>query len=491
MTAPKSPAKHPEYLFIGGEWVRPVTGETIDVINSATEEVFGCVASAGSVDIAKAVTAARQAFDEGPWPRMSHAERASFIRAIGEGFRARAADIAEVWTVESGIVHSSAKATTRAIGDIYDWYAAMADSFPFVERRTPLAGDIGLLVREPVGVVGAIIPWNGPAVTAAFKCAPALLAGCTIIIKASTEAPHTLYLFAEICEKVGLPKGVVNLVTADRKVSEDLVLHPGVDKISFTGSTAAGRRVAAICGERIARLTLELGGKSPALVLDDFDILAAAKVLCAQAIAVTGQVCSSLTRVIVSRHRHNALVEALADNFRRVLVGDPFDDATEMGPLAMSRHRDRVEAYVACGVEEGAVLAAGGRRPPHLPRGYFFEPTIFANVRSGSRIAREEIFGPVMCVIAAESAQELVAIANDTIYGLNATIFTNDVDRAYALARRLHSGTVGQNNFRSDFGIAVGGFKQSGIGREGGTEGLLSFLETKTVILDGLPTKLA
>jgi acyl-CoA reductase-like NAD-dependent aldehyde dehydrogenase len=263
------------------------------------------------------------------------------------------------------------------------------------------------------------------------------------------------------------------------------VREPRVDKITFTGSTAAGRRIASICGERIARCTLELGGKSAAVILDDADLATVASTISRAECMISGQVCSSLTRIVVTRNRHDELVAALADTFSQVRVGDPFDAGTQMGPLAAERQRDRVLGYVAKGVAEGATLATGGGRPQSLERGWYVDSTVFGNVDNSSTIAREEIFGPVLSVIPAADEQQAVAIANDTSYGLNASVFTSDDDRAYAVARQLRSGTVGHNAFRTDFGIAFGGFKQSGIGREGGTEGLLPFLETKTVILDG------
>jgi aldehyde dehydrogenase (NAD+) len=277
-------------------------------------------------------------------------------------------------------------------------------------------------------------------------------------------------------------------VTADREVSELLVRNPGIDKITFTGSTAAGRRIASLCGERIARCTLELGGKSAAVILDDIDLQTAANAISGAECFLSGQVCSSLTRLIVSRSRHDEFVEALAGTFSQVRVGDPFDPQTQMGPLAMDRQRDRVEGYIAKGIAEGAPLATGGGRPKGLERGYYIEPTVFGNVDNQSTIAREEIFGPVLSVIPADNEDHAVELANDTIYGLNASVFTNDVDRARQVAGQLRSGTVGHNAFRTDFGIAFGGFKQSGLGREGGTEGLLPFLETKTVILTGEPS---
>jgi aldehyde dehydrogenase (NAD+) len=349
-------------------------------------------------------------------------------------------------------------------------------------------GNFALIVREPVGVVGAIVPWNGPLNIAMQKLAPALLAGCTVVLKASPEAPASAYIVAECAEAVGLPPGVVNVLTADREVSELLVRDPRIDKIAFTGSTAVGRKIGSIMGERIGRYTLELGGKSAAVILDDADLESAASAIAGAACVNSGQVCAALTRLVVSRNRHDAFVEILADKFSKKRVGSAFDESTEMGPLAMSRQRDRVEGYIAAGIEEGAQLVTGGGRPKGLERGYFVEPTVFSNVDNSFTIAREEIFGPVLSVIPAENEQDAVRIANDTIYGLNASVFTPDANKARQIAGRLRSGTVGHNGFRADFGIAFGGFKQSGIGREGGREGLLPYLETKVVVMDEAPS---
>jgi len=482
--------KHPDRFFINGEWVAPSSSAKINVINCATEEMFLSVAEAQQADVNRAVAAARQAFDRGPWPQMSHKERANVMRALAKELAARANDTATIWSSESGVVNGVAQYVgAQALGGVYEYYASLADTFPFEEQHAPSPGqgNVGLLVREPVGVVGAIIPWNGPAMLIAYKIAPALLAGCTVIVKVSPEAPGSAYVLAEACEKIGMPKGVVNILTAEREVSEMLVRHPDVDKITFTGSTAAGRKIASICGERIARCTLELGGKSAAVILDDYDVAKAAETIAGNAIFMTGQICSSLTRLIVTRKRHDAFVEALSAKFKAVKVGNPFDAASQMGPLAMKRQRDRVEHYIAKGKEEGAKLAAGGSRPAHLNRGFYIEPTVFGNVDNNMTIAREEIFGPVLSVIPADSEEAAVDIANDSIYGLNASVFTNDSERAYKTARRFRAGTVGHNSFRTDFGIAFGGFKQSGIGREGGVEGLHPFLEAKTVILDEKP----
>jgi acyl-CoA reductase-like NAD-dependent aldehyde dehydrogenase len=277
------------------------------------------------------------------------------------------------------------------------------------------------------------------------------------------------------------------VLTADREVSELLVRDPRIDKITFTGSTAAGRKIGSICGERIARCTLELGGKSAAVILDDADIARAAATIAGAECVMTGQVCSSLTRIVVTRKRHDEMVDALAASFGKVVVGDPFDEKVGMGPLAAERQRTRVEGYIAKGVDEGAKLATGGGRPKDLDRGWFVEPTVFGNVDNSSTIAQEEIFGPVLSVIPADDERDAVRIANDTIYGLNSAVFTPDANRAREVAGDLRAGTVGHNSFRTDFGIAFGGFKQSGIGREGGREGLVHFIETKTVILDEPP----
>ena len=476
--------KHPDQIFIGGEWVAPSSDARIDVITPSTEELFFSIPQAQAADIERAVAAARQAFDHGPWPRMTPAERAPYLKAIGKGIRSRAETIGQIWTSEMGVTPAFANPQVMGAGAAFMYYAGLADKFDFIEHHTPQGGGTGLLVREPVGVVAAIIPWNAPIALMAVKLAPALLAGCTVVLKTSPEAPVDAYILAEIIEAAGLPPGVVNVVMADRAVSELLVRHPDIDKVSFTGSTAAGRRIASICGERIARYTLELGGKSAAVVLDDYDVGTVAEVISGATSVMACQVCAALSRVIVPRNRHDQLVEALGSAMSRIKVGDPFDPATQMGPLAMRRQLERVQGYIAKGIEEGATLASGGGRPKDLSRGYFIEPTVFGNVDNRSVIAREEIFGPVISVIPADSEEHAIELANDSIFGLNSSVFTNDTDRALAVGRRLRAGTVGHNGFRAEFGIAFGGFKQSGIGREGGTEGLLPYLETKTIILE-------
>ncbi len=476
-------------FFIGGEWVEPSSSALFEVVDSGTEERFFQVAQAQAADMDRAIGAAREAFDHGPWPRLSHAERAEFLRAFAARLRERTEEIAEIWPRESGILAPHARGSVPKSANAWDFYADLADSYAFEDVVKPTAGAFGLLVREPVGVVGSIIPWNSAITMITYKVAPALLTGCTVVLKCSPEAPGEGLVCAEIAREIGMPPGVLNVVTADREVSELLVTDPRVDKITFTGSTAAGRRIASLCGGRIARVTLELGGKSAAVVLDDADLGAAAKALAMAECILTGQVCSSLTRIVVSRARHDELIDALAAQFGSVVVGSPFDPGSTMGPLAASRHRDRVESHIAAGIAEGAELVVGGKRPAHLDRGWYIEPTLFGNVDNRWSLAQEETFGPVLSVIPADDEADAIRIANDTVYGLNASVFTPDVDRAREVAAHLRAGTVGHNAFRTDFGMAFGGFKQSGIGREGGTEGLLPFLETKSVILDGAPAR--
>ncbi|WP_414610513.1 aldehyde dehydrogenase [Stenotrophomonas pavanii] len=477
--------KHPDRLYIGGQWVAPDSKETFDVLDCSTEEVIASVPKANSVDMQRAVDAARDAFDNGPWARMTPQERAGYLEKIAARLEARNDDFARVWSLETGIVFKVAQPRIGLfISGAFRQYAEMASTFPFTEEHRSVTGNLGYRVYEPVGVVAEIIPWNGPAGLMAYKTAPALLAGCTLVIKSSPEAPCSAYMLAEICEEVGLPPGVINVVTADRDVSEELVANPAVDKITFTGSTGAGKRIAAVASDRVARVTLELGGKSPAVILDDFDIEEAAKILGNSYFTYnTGQICHSLTRIVVPRAKHDQMVEALAKIARRITLGDPLAEGTGSGPLASARQRDTVQRFVDQGVAEGATLAAGGKRPEGIEKGFFFEPTVFGNVDNMSTIAQEEIFGPVLCVIPANDEADAIRIANESRFGLNAAVFTNDPKKAFDVARKIRAGTVGHNGPRTDFSIGFGGFKQSGVGREGGVEGLVAFMESKTVVM--------
>ncbi|AKH70332.1 NAD-dependent aldehyde dehydrogenase [Spongiibacter sp. IMCC21906] len=484
------PLAHPDCLFIDGAWVKPLSGKMFDIKSPATEALYMQVAEASEDDINLAVTAARNAFDSGPWSQMTHAKRASYLRAMADELAKRSDDVANIWPNEMGIVHAVAGAFSATIPDVYRYYADLSESFPFEEAfpNPPGGGEIALLVKEPVGVVGTIIPWNAPINIMAYTIAPALLAGCTVVLKSSPEAPGGGYIMAEIAEAIGLPAGVLNVVTADREASERLVRHPGVDKISFTGSNVAGRKIGAICADRIARCTLELGGKSAAVILDDYDLKEAAEAIGSFSCFLSGQVCSSLTRVIVTKDRHDEFVAALTAVYANIKIGDPFDPETQLGPLVSERQLARVEEYIEIAKNEGATLAFGGERPADLDQGFYIQPTLFSNVGNDFRIAREEVFGPVLCVIPAENEEHAIELANDTVFGLNNSVFTNNIDRAYAVARQLRSGTVGHNVFRSDMMIGFGGFKQSGIGRQGGVAGLAAYLENKTVILNDIPS---
>jgi betaine-aldehyde dehydrogenase len=475
-------------FYIDGHWLEAGHRALFAIENPADETVFARVPLAEPEDVAAAVRAARHAFDTGAWPRLAPSERGHFLRAMAAGIEARAAVLDAIYTGETGALPWQAAATSQGAAETFRSYAALADTYPFVERHQPTAGGaFGFLVREPVGVVAAIIPWNAPLMLIAAKLAPALLAGCTVVLKSSPEAPLEAVVFAEIVEAAGLPPGVVNVIMADREVSELLVRNQGVDKVSFTGSSAAGRQVASICGSRMARSTLELGGKSAAVVFDDFPLEAVVRALVPPMCMLAMQYCAALSRIIVTRGRHDDLVAALADGLGGIRVGPPADPATQMGPLSMRRQYRRVEEYVAKGLADGATLATGGRRAEQFDKGFYFQPTLFADVDNRSAVAREEIFGPVVCVIPADNEAEAIRLANDSDFGLNSTIFCDDIDRAYAAARQVRAGTVGVNAFRSDFGIAFGGFKQSGIGREGGREGLLPYLESKTIITDSNP----
>ena len=475
----------PDRFFIGGDWVQPSSDTVRTVLSAHSGETYAAVAEAQAADVQRAVASAREAFDNGPWPRLSHAERADYLRAIAGKLMERGSDIGEGQSHQMGVLNTMAAYSGAGAASQFADYASMIERFSFLERHTPsIGGGIGLIAYEPVGVVAAIVPWNAPMMLAALKVAPALLAGCTVIVKASPEAPSEPLILAEICEAVGLPKGVVNVITADREVSELLVRHPDVDKVSFTGSSAAGRKIAAICGERMARCTLELGGKSAAVLLDDYDVKAAARTLSGSLMMMNGQVCAALTRVVVPRQRQKDFADAMAAAFQQVQIGDPFDQGTHLGPVATERQRGIVEAYIAKGKAEGATLAAGGERPAHLNRGWFVQPTLFTDVDPNATIAQEEIFGPVAAVIPADDEAHAVAIANNSKFGLNSAVFTNDIDAAYRVGRQLRAGTVGHNGFKTDFKMGFGGFKQSGIGREGGINGLRAYLEPKTLLMD-------
>lgn len=420
---------------------------------------------------------------------MTPAERAGYIRRMGTELEKRHSELAEAWTLQVGGLASFSPVMTAGSTMQLMNIADYADTYPFTEKRKGTEVDTVVIAQEPVGVVAAIAPWNSPYGIMASKTAYSLLAGCTVIMKPAPETPLEAYIMAEAAEAAGLPDGVVNLVAAGRDASDNLVNNPGVDKVTFTGSTGAGRRIGEVCAGRIARCTLELGGKSAAIVRDDFPIEVAAAILGNTITVMSGQVCAMLSRAIVPRHRHDELAEAIAQVMKGIKVGYSTDPDTQMGPLAMQRQLARVEEYVEIG-RDTADLVTGGQRPAGFNKGFFLEPTLFANVDNKSRIAQEEIFGPVLCLIPAEDEADAIRIANESNFGLNGSVLTHDKDAAYRIARQMRTGMIGQNGMRMEFGQPFGGFKQSGIGREGGPEGLASFLETKTILLDGAPSAL-
>jgi len=482
--------RHPDKLYIGGEWVAAKSGRQIEIVNPNSEEVVARVAEAGPEDMDRAVAAARQAFDHGPWPTTPPAERAAKLMAMIDLLEPRVPELCAAWTAQVGglasfapIMHGGGVAGLRGI-------AALGHSFPWVEQKKGMVVDTAVIAREPVGVVAGIAPWNAPFGIMANKVFYSLVSGCTIVMKPSPETPLEAYIIAEAAEAAGLPPGTVNLVPGEREASDHLVNNPGIDKVSFTGSTVAGKRIAEVCGSRIARCTLELGGKSAAIVRDDFPIEAAAGILGNTITVMSGQVCAMLSRAIVPKHRHDELAEAIAGVMKGIKIGHSEAPDTQLGPLAMKRQLERVEMYIEEGRKSGADLVTGGQRPAHMNKGYYMEPTLFANVDNQSRIAQEEIFGPVLCLIPAEDEEDAIRLANESNYGLNGSVLTTDPQAAYDISRKIRTGVMGQNGMRMEFGMPFGGFKQSGIGREGGEEGLWPYVETKTILLDGAPARL-
>jgi betaine-aldehyde dehydrogenase len=456
----------------------------IDVFSPATEELVGRVPEAQVADIDRAVAAARDAFDNGPWPRMTPAERGAVLAKVAEAIRNDMQGIAELITNEMGSpVSWGLMAQVLAPTMILDYYAGLGSTFAFDTVKDGLLGPV-LVAKEPVGVVAAITPWNVPLFLAVAKLSPALLSGSTVVFKPAPETPLDANLLAELLEDAGLPKGVLSVVPAGREVGEHLVNHPGVDKVSFTGSSVAGRKIGAACGANLKRVSLELGGKSAAILLGDVDLAEALPLVMPNAIMNNGEACISLTRILAPRDRYTEITEALVEAVRALTVGDPLDAATEVGPLVAERQRDRVEGYIRIGQEEGAKVAIGGGRPEGIDKGWFVEPTVFVDVDNSMRIAQEEIFGPVLSVIPFDDEADAVRIANDSEYGLCGGVFTGDTERGISVARQIRTGTYMVNSgIPIDFSSPFGGYKASGVGREFGEDGLELFLEKKTINL--------
>lgn len=471
--------EHPVYtiaqLLIDGRWVTTDL-EPITVINPATGRHAGIGPQAGLSEIHAAVSAARTAFDTGPWPQMTAQARARILAGAAIRYEHEMTQMAELVTAENGSPVGFTAQTEHPL-EILHWYCDLGLGVPFYGEQR----DDGVYVhREPVGVVAVIVPWNMPQKTIMMKVAPALLAGCTVVIKPAPETPLDALVLARIFTEAGVPPGVINVVPAYPAVAEKLVTHPSVDKVAFTGSTAAGRHLAALAGADIRRIGLELGGKSPCLVLDDADPGAVAEALRRDTFLMSGQICSAHTRVLVPEHQLTTYVDALATMIDSLQVGDPQDPATEIGPLVTRRQQLRVQSYINAAVTDGQSEMVMGHTAPPDRAGWFITPALFVT-SNATRIAREEVFGPVAVLIPYTDLNEGVTIANDSPYGLEAGVWTSDRRRAIEVSRRLRVGTVRINGAVPALHSPLGGYKQSGIGRELGWEGLLGYLEVKAV----------
>ena len=473
-------------FFVDGGFARSLSDRSAEVVSPRTEEVIGRVPLATAEDVDRAVDAARRAFDHGEWPRLTPGERAAAMRRLADCLDRRQADLTELGVDETGYPIAFSEtymATMPALN--FRMNADIAESYPFEEERDGPAAR-SLVRREPVGVAAAIPPFNGPLTLGTQKVAPALAAGCTVILKAPVQDPLACYIFAEAVDEAGLPPGVVNVLVADVAESERLVTHPGVDKVSFTGSTPVGKRIAELCGRDMRRATLELGGKSAAIMLDDVDLAKAVPGIVACSVAMLqGEICTAQSRIIVPRSRYDEIVDAFAEQIGALPVGDPADRDKVIGPMITSAHRDRVEGYIELGRQEGATVRTGGGRPQDIERGWYLEPTLLAGCTNDMRVSQEEIFGPVVVAIPHAGTDDAVAIANDSPFGLSGTVWTEDEDAALDVARRVRTGTFALNTYTVDPTTPFGGYKESGIGREMGVEGLEGYVEYKSIAVSG------
>lgn len=471
-------------LYIGGAWCAPSTDHRIEVVSPHTEAIVARVATAGPADVDRSVGAARTALDTGAWPTADPAERIDAVRRIASAYGRRCSEMAELITAEIGAPISFARRAQVGLPLIMiEAFCDVAAAYQWTESRPGRYGSGIDIRREPVGVVGAIVPWNMPQFLIVTKLIPALLAGCTVVLKPAPEAPLNALLLAEIVAEADLPPGVVSVLPGDGTVGEHLVRHPGVDKVSFTGSTAAGRAVAAACAADLRQVSLELGGKSAAIVLDDADPAAVAAGIRSASLSNSGQICNALTRILVPDRRAPEFTDALAAEVAGLAVGDPTDAATQVGPLVTQRQQERVTGYLERGVAEGARVVTGGPgMPAGIDRGWYVRPTLFDRADNSMTIAREEIFGPVLTVIAYTDVDDAVRIANDSEYGLAGSVFTADVDRGVAVAERIRTGTFGVNQgYPMDPLAPFGGVKASGYGRELGREGIDGYTVTKSI----------
>nr|WP_067677854.1 aldehyde dehydrogenase [Nocardia miyunensis] len=471
-------------MFIGGEWVAPSGTDTIEVISPHTEQPVGRVPAPTNADVDRAISLARNAFDAGPWPRLDPRDRIAVVRDFAERYGSRQEELARLISTEMGApITFSRSAHARLPGAMIGAFADVAARHRWHETRAGAFGGEVAVRRAPVGVVAAIIPWNMPMFLTVAKLVPALLAGCAVVLKPSPETALDAYFTAELLNELGLPPGLVSVLPGDREIGRYLVSHPGVDKVSFTGSTAAGRQVAAACGSALHRVSLELGGKSAAVVLDDADPQVVAEGMTVAGLMNSGQACVAQTRILLPRNRYGEFADALASTVESLPVGDPFDPATRVGPMASRPQQQRVRGYIEQGVREGARLLVGGPGLPEgIDRGWYVRPTLFTDADNSMRIAQEEIFGPVLTLIPHDGDEDAIRLANDTEYGLSGSIWSPDVSRATTVAHRIRSGTLGINAaYSMDPAAPFGGVKASGIGREFGPEGLDGFLETTSL----------
>jgi acyl-CoA reductase-like NAD-dependent aldehyde dehydrogenase len=470
-------------VYRDGDW-HPAHGTaTTTVVAPGTGEPVGAAPVGDAVDVDRAVGSAREAFDHGPWRSASTGERADVLLRLADAILARETELATVAALEIGQPYEFARLRNVA-GPVRQlrYYAELVRERPDEEVR-PASNWPGTTVvrREPVGVAALVVPWNYPQSLTMTKLAPALAAGCTVVIKPAEQAVLDAYQLLEACHDAGLPPGVVNLLPGDADTGRALVAHPGVDKVAFTGSTRAGREIAAACAPLFRPVTLELGGKSAAVVLADADLDVLVEQLARTTFANTGQTCFAQSRVLVPAGRVEEVAAALVDRVQGYRLGDPFDPATTMGPLVSSAQRERVDGMVRRAVADGARVATGGGRPGDLPGGWFFEPTVLVGVDNRWEIAQEEVFGPVAGVIPYDSEDEAVALANDSVYGLGGSVYTADPEHGLEVARRIVSGTVGINGYGPDQGAPFGGVKQSGVGKEYGPEGLAAYESVKSI----------